>query len=71
MSQGCKSLVSECPQSWSYIFDLIQEIVHSVLGMVDSRHHGLMVRRCFPVAKIVGSSPTGVVVWSPFAFCVS
>jgi hypothetical protein len=24
-------------------------------------HHGLMVRRCFPVAKIVGSSPTGVV----------
>jgi hypothetical protein len=24
------------------------------------RHHGLMVRRCFPVAKIVGSSPTGV-----------
>jgi hypothetical protein len=26
----------------------------------DSGHHGLMVRRCFPVAKIVGSSPTGV-----------
>jgi hypothetical protein len=26
-----------------------------------SGHHGLMVRRCFPVAKIVGSSPTGVV----------
>jgi hypothetical protein len=25
-----------------------------------------MVRRCFPVAKIVGSSPTGVVL---FAFC--
>ena len=26
-----------------------------------SRHRGLMVRRRFPVAKIVGSSPAGVV----------
>lgn len=28
-----------------------------------------MVRRCFPVAKIVGSSPTGV-VFLPFAFLI-
>jgi hypothetical protein len=33
------------------------------------RHHGLMVRRCFPVAKIVGSSPTGVAF--VFAFALS
>ncbi|KAH9877241.1 hypothetical protein IAQ61_002604 [Plenodomus lingam] len=26
-------------------------------------HHGLMVRRCFPVAKIEGSSPSGVDFW--------
>jgi hypothetical protein len=31
------------------------------------RHHGLMVRRCFPVAKIVGSSPTGVAFVFAFA----
>ena len=38
-----------------------KELISYFNGMIDlQRHLGLMVRRCFPVAKIVGSSPIGV-----------
>jgi hypothetical protein len=37
------------------------------ISSISLGHLGLMVRRCFPVAKIVGSSPTGVVY---LFFCI-
>jgi hypothetical protein len=44
-----------------FIFEIISKLL---ILLERKRHHGLMVRRCFPVAKIVGSSPTGVDIFA-------
>lgn len=49
-------------------FEVFQEFDFRLLTCSNS--HGLMVRRCFPVAKIVGSSPIGVASFLSYLFAL-